>query len=156
MSKEIMQKFYDAFKAHDASTMSSLYHREATFSDPVFQNLNQQEVQGMWGMLIERSGGKLEIDFHSLVGDDQMAQGTWEAKYQFSKTKRDVHNIIHATMKFKDGLIIKHTDDFNFWRWSKMALGTSGSLLGWTPIIKGKVRKMAMVSLRSYLKSPER
>ena len=151
MSKPTIQKFYDAFQSHDALTMSSFYHPKATFSDPIFQNLNQKEVQGMWEMLIERSDGQLEIDFHSLVGNDQLARGTWEAKYQFSKTKRDVHNIIYTTMEFKDGLIIKHTDDFNFWRWSIMALGISGSLLGWTPILKRKVRKMAMASLQSYL-----
>lgn len=147
-----MQKFYEAFQKHDAAAMSSLYHPDARFSDPVFQNLDQKEVQGMWHMLIERSNGNLEIEFHSLMGDDQMAQCTWEAKYQFSKTKRDIHNVIHSTMEFKDGLILKHTDQFDFWRWSKMALGTSGVLLGWSPMVKNKVRKMAIASLRSYLK----
>ena len=152
MSKETMQRFYEAFQQHDAAAMGSLYHPEVQFNDPVFQNLNQAETQAMWSMLMERSAGNLTIDFHSLAGDHEMAQCTWEAQYPFSKTGREVHNIIHATMKFKDGLIVEHTDDFNFWRWSKMALGTSGALLGWTPIVKNKVRKMAMSSLRSYLK----
>lgn len=151
MSKEIMQSFYDAFKAHDATTMSALYHPNITFNDPVFQDLNQKEVQGMWNMLIERSNGNLDIEYHSLIGDDSVAQCTWEAKYQFSKTKRDIHNVIHATMEFKEGLIINHTDHFNLWRWSKMALGTSGYLLGWSPIVRNKVRKMAKSSLKAYL-----
>lgn len=148
-----MQKFYDAFKAHDALTMSSLYHPDIVFNDPVFQNLNQAEVQGMWKMLIERSEGNLEIEYHSLIDDEEIAQCTWEANYQFSKTKRDVHNVIHATMEFQDGLIIKHTDNFNLWRWTKMALGTSGVLLGWSPLVKNKVRKTALGSLSAYLKS---
>ena len=152
MSKEIMQRFYDAFKDHDASTMSDLYHPEAVFNDPAFQNLNQEQVQGMWRMLIERADGDLAIEYHSLMGDEKMAQCTWEARYKFSKTKRDVHNIIHATMEFKDGLIYRHTDEFNFWRWSKMALGTPGVLLGWSPMLKNKVRKMASHSLNSYMK----
>ena len=153
MSKETMQKFYDAFKAHDASTMASLYHQDAIFNDPVFKNLNQAETQGMWQMLIERSNGNLEIEYHSLLSDNEMAQCTWEATYQFSKTKREVHNIIHASMEFKDGLIIRHTDHFDLWKWSKMALGTSGALLGWTPMIKNKIRKMAMSSLETYLQN---
>lgn len=151
MSKEILTKFYEAFKNHDAATMSALYHPDAHFSDPVFPDLNQKEVQAMWNMLIQRSEGNLDVDFHSIAGDNQMAQCTWEAQYQFSKTKRDVHNIIHATMEFKDGLIIKHIDEFNLWRWSKMALGTSGALLGWTPLVKNKIRKMAAKSLEDYL-----
>ena len=151
MSQQVMQQFYESFQQHNASEMVSLYHPEVTFSDPVFRNLNQKEVQGMWKMLIERSRGNLTIDYHSLIGDERLAQCIWEAKYPFSKTGRPVHNVIHATMEFKDGLIIKHTDDFNFWRWSMMALGTSGSLLGWTPLIKSKVQKMAIASLNKYL-----
>ena len=151
MSKETMQKFYDAFKTHDASKMAELYHQDATFNDPVFKNLNQKEAQGMWRMLIERSNGHLAIEYHSLAGDAEMAQCTWEATYLFSKTKREVHNIIHATMEFKDGLIIRHTDHFDLWKWSRMALGTSGALLGWTPLIKNKIRNMAMTSLKDYL-----
>jgi len=152
MSKDTINKFYEAFQQHDVAAMGSLYHKEAKFSDPVFQNLNQSEARAMWSMLVERSDGHLEIEFHSLVENKEIAQCTWEARYQFSKTKREVHNVIHATMKFQDGLIIEHTDHFDFWRWSKMALGTSGALLGWTPFLKGKVRKMAISSLKSYMK----
>lgn len=152
MSKEIIEKFYTAFKNGDAKTMGECYHPDATFNDPAFHNLNSNEVKSMWKMLIERSKGKLEIDFHSVISDEAMGQCTWEAQYEFSKTKNQVHNIIHATMEFKDGLIVKHMDQFNFWRWSSMALGTPGKLLGWTPFLKSKVSKMAMKSLKDYMK----
>lgn len=152
MSKETIDRFYTAFKSGDAKEMGACYHDDATFSDPAFQHLNATEVRAMWSMLIERSKGQLEVEFHSVLADDQLAQCTWEAHYEFSKTKNQVHNIIHATMKFKDGLIIKHTDEFNFWRWSSMALGTPGKLLGWTPFLKNKVGKMAMKSLKEYMK----
>lgn len=153
MSQETITRFYDAFQQHDAETMGALYHPEATFSDPVFQRLNQQEVQAMWAMLMERSGGDLTVEFHSVEGDDVQASCTWEAHYHFSASGRKVHNIIRATMKFKDGLIVEHTDDFNFWRWSRMALGTTGILLGWSPIVKNKVRNTARKSLEKYMLS---
>ena len=152
MSKSTLEKFYHAFKAHDASKMAECYHQDAVFNDPAFRNLNHKEVKAMWAMLIERSNGQLEINFDSVVGDDEMAQCIWEADYEFSKTGNPVHNVIHATMEFKDGLIIKHTDEFDFWRWSKMALGTPGALLGWTPFLKNKVRKMARISLDKYMR----
>lgn len=151
MSKQTLEKFYTSFQNLDAQKMAECYHNEVIFNDPAFQNLNHDEVCAMWAMLIERSGGNLEITFDSVIGDDEMAQCIWEADYEFSKTGNPVHNVIHATMKFKDGLIIKHTDEFNFWRWSKMALGTPGALLGWTPLLKNKVRKMAMGSLKKYM-----
>ncbi|WP_421763041.1 nuclear transport factor 2 family protein [Ekhidna sp.] len=153
MSRSTLEKFYSAFQSQDASKMAECYHPDVVFNDPVFKNLNHREVTGMWEMLIDRSKGKLEIDFHSIVGDDELANCIWEAEYEFSKTGNSVHNIIHSTMEFKDGLIIKHTDDFNFWRWSKMALGLTGTLLGWSPMLKNKVRKMAIASLDKYLKS---
>ncbi|WP_436517425.1 nuclear transport factor 2 family protein [Ekhidna sp. To15] len=151
MSKTTLEKFYNAFKNHDAKKMAECYHKEVIFNDPAFQNLNYEEVAAMWAMLIERSKGKLEINFDSIVSDDHMAQCIWEADYEFSKTGNQVHNVIHATMEFKDGLIIKHTDHFDFWRWSKMALGLTGTLLGWSPILKNKVRKMAKSSLNKYM-----
>lgn len=151
MSKQTLEKFYTAFQSHDATKMGECYHTDVVFNDPAFQNLNYDEVRAMWAMLIKRSNGNLEIKFDSVVGDDQMAQCIWEANYEFSKTGNPVHNIIHATMEFKDGLIVKHTDQFDFWRWSKMALGLPGTLLGWTPILKNKVRKMARISLDKYM-----
>lgn len=151
MSKETMNRFYEAFKNLDAKTMGTLYHQDAVFNDPAFVNLNSSQARAMWAMLIERSNGNLEIEHHSLLGDENMAQCTWEARYSFSQTNRPVHNIIHSTMEFKDDLIIRHTDHFDFWRWSKMALGTPGKLLGWTPFLKKKVQKMAMQSLNKYM-----
>lgn len=151
MSQEIISQFYEAFKAEDIDKMRSLYHEKVVFNDPAFKDLNYQEVTGMWAMLLERSNGELEIEFHSVMADEKMAQCTWEAKYNFSQTRRPVHNIIHATMELKDGKIIKHTDDFDFWRWSSMALGLPGRLLGWTPYLKTRVQKMARKSLDHYL-----
>lgn len=151
MSKETLEKFYNAFKESDAKKMGECYHHKATFSDPAFVKLNAKEASAMWAMLIERAKGNLEIDFHSVIADSKIGQCTWEAKYPFSKTGNQVHNIIHATMEFEDGLIVKHTDEFNFWRWSKMALGTPGVLLGWTPFLRKKVSKMAMGSLKDYM-----
>lgn len=151
MSRQVLESFYDAFQSGDAAKMGACYHEQAVFSDPAFQNLNSDQVKAMWAMLIERSDGNLDIEYHSVIADGQVGQCTWEAKYLFSKTGNNVHNIIHATMEFEDGLIKKHTDVFNFWRWSSMALGTPGKLLGWTPYLRGKVSSMAMKSLKDYM-----
>lgn len=152
MSKSTQEKFYQAFQQLDAKSMADCYHPDVVFNDPVFQNLKYEEVTSMWEMLIKRSKGQLEIDFHSVMGDAEMSQCIWEADYEFSKTGNPVHNIIHSTMEFKDGLIIKHTDEFDFWRWSKMALGLTGVLMGWSPYLKKRVRKVAWMSLDKYLK----
>jgi hypothetical protein len=37
------------------------------------------------------------------------------------------------------------------WAWTRQALGLSGVLLGWTPMVQGKVRGEANAGLDKYL-----
>ena len=67
-----------------------------------------------------------------------------------------VHNVIDGYFTFDpQGLIATHRDRFDFWAWSRQALGLSGTLLGWTPMLRNKVRTQAAAGLASFLhKSP--
>lgn len=152
-NREILEKFYTAFQARDGQAMANLYHVEGYFSDPVFQSLTAEEAGAMWKMLLKRADGQLSIDFHSIQETDDSVSCVWEAKYPFSNTGRMVHNVIRTKMTIEDGRILIHEDHFNFWKWSRMALGTPGLLLGWTPIIKKKVRAQAQTSLEKFMSS---
>jgi len=147
----VLLKFYDSFSKLDAKAMAECYHPDATFSDPAFGKLNRDEVCAMWKMLIERSKGNLSIEFFDLKSSKKNGTAKWVAKYNFSKTNREVVNEIYAKFKFQDGLIIKHTDSFSLWKWSGMALGLKGYLLGWTPFMRNKIREQAKDSLNKYL-----
>ena len=144
-NEDLIRKFYTAFQQRDFLTMQSCYHPDATFSDPVFQNLNSKEVKAMWQMLLT-SSKDLRVEFSNITSNSCH----WEAWYSFSRTGRQVHNIIDATMEFKDGLIYKHKDHFDFWRWSRQALGLPGLVLGWTPMISNKVRTTARERLDKF------
>ena len=130
--------------------MQSAYHAEATFSDPVFSNLSSEEVKAMWEMLIT-SSTDLVVSFDRVKGVDGHGECRWEALYTFSLTGRKVHNIISARFQFRDGLIIRHEDHFNFWRWSRKALGMSGLLLGWSPYVLNRVRGKAGRRLERFM-----
>jgi hypothetical protein len=147
---ELIRKFYTAFQQKDFLTMQSCYHNAATFSDPVFKNLSSREVKAMWQMLLT-SSKDLRITFDNVKAERDTGSCHWEAWYSFSRTGRKVHNVIDATMEFKDGLIYRHNDRFDFWRWSRQALGPSGLFLGWTPIVSNKVRATARKSLDRFL-----
>jgi ketosteroid isomerase-like protein len=151
MSKTVIEQFYQSFSEGNAEEMNKHYHERVIFNDPVFKNLDHAQVTSMWKMLIERSKGDLEITFDDIIADEEQGSCTWEARYHFSKTKRPVHNVIHASIQFKEGKIIQHTDTFNFWRWASMALGTPGKLLGWSPFLKNQVQKNAIGALRKYM-----
>jgi uncharacterized protein len=148
----LIQTFYTAFAKKDYKTMQTCYHAEAQFSDPVFPALDSKKVKAMWHMLCE-SGKDLQITFGDIGGFDNSAKVTWEANYTFSKSGNLVHNIIDAQFHFKDGLIIRHIDLFDFWKWARMALGTQGVLLGWSGFMQNKVRQMAGKQLAYFIKS---
>ncbi len=148
----LVRKFYDAFARKDFLTMQSCYHPDARFSDPVFPNLSAKEVKAMWQMLLT-SSKDLRIEYSSVVADQSKGSCHWEAWYTFSRSGRPVHNIIDVSFEFRDGLIFRHTDHFNFYRWSRQALGLSGIVLGWTPLIQSQVRATAAKSLAKFVSS---
>lgn len=143
-------KFYTAFANGDANEMRICYHPNVKFRDPAFGLLSGNEVCQMWAMLIKRSKGSLKIEFSEVEANEHMGSARWIASYRFSKTNRNVVNSIAAKFHFQDGLIIKHTDDFDIWKWAKQALGIKGLLLGWTGFMQKKIQEQARMSLKVY------
>ena len=148
--EELIKNFYLAFDRKDYKTMQSLYHPDAKFDDPAFPDLNSKQVKAMWQMLVT-SATDLRVEASDISANEHSGKCMWQAWYTFTATERKVHNVIYASFEFKDGLIYRHTDRFDFWRWSKMALGTTGILLGWTPFIERKVRERARRRLDKFM-----
>lgn len=149
-NKELIEKFYQAFARRDGEAMARLYHTEVVFEDPVFGELKGEEAGNMWRMLCESADAEMKVSFETGTFKEDRGNAKWEAIYKFSKTGRMVHNKISAKFRFKNGLIIDHRDDFNFYKWTRMALGVPGVLLGWTPFMKNKIRATVKKALRKY------
>ena len=143
-------KFYTALANADAASMCECYHADIKFRDPVFGLLKGVDVCQMWKMLIERSNGNLKIEFSDIKADQYLGSARWIATYNFSKTNRKVINVIKSEFHFQDGLIIKHTDNFDIWKWSKQAFGILGYLFGWTGYFQKKMQERALLSLKKY------
>jgi ketosteroid isomerase-like protein len=152
-NEQLVHKFYTAFANADAKTMCECYHSNIQFQDPAFGILKRNDVCQMWKMLIEKSKGNIKIEFSDIKADDFSGTAKWIATYNFSKTNRKVVNVIQAQFNFHDGLIIRHTDNFDIWKWSKQALGLKGALLGWTGFMQKQIQKQALASLKSYSNS---
>lgn len=132
--------------------MQALYHPEIEFSDEVFPLLKGDEASAMWHMLVE--GGKdsgLKITFKNVRTVDDQVQCEWEANYRLSLTGRNVHNKIHARFWFKDGQIVRHIDQFDFYRWARMAFGFKGFVFGGAPFFKSKVQQTVNRRLKSFI-----
>ena len=149
-NSDTIKHFYTSFQKKDWKGMQDCYHADVHFSDPAFQNLIGNHAKAMWHMLIAASTD-LEIKFSDIKEAGEQGECSWEAFYTFSKTGRKVHNQINASFEFRDGLIIRHEDTFDLWKWSRMALGTSGLLPGWSSFMKGKIRKMANQNLANFV-----
>ncbi|TRX37547.1 nuclear transport factor 2 family protein [Flavobacterium restrictum] len=149
-NQKLITKFYTAFSTADVTAMCECYHPNIQFRDPAFGLLKGNDVCKMWKMLLKRSNGNIKIEFSDVKADDYTGTASWVAKYTFSQTNRPVTNRIRAQFQFQDGLIIKHTDDFDIWKWSKQALGWKGYLLGWTGFMHKKIRTNALLSLHKF------
>ena len=147
--QQLIETFYSAFQQRDYAGMIACYHDDVRFSDPVFRDLRGPQAKAMWHMLCER-GQDLQVTFRDVAANGQTGQAHWEATYTFS-TGRNVHNVIDAAFVFRDGLIVEHRDTFDLWRWTRMALGPTGILLGWSPFVKDRVRKTAVSSLHKFI-----
>ena len=150
-NEQLLNAFYTAFANGDTTAMLSCYSPDVQFRDPVFGVLHGAEVTAMWQMLLEKSKGNLYIEFKDLSANEFVGKTNWMATYPFSATNKVVVNKIQAQFQFKDGLISKHTDEFDLYYWTKQAFGFKGTLLGWTGFFQKKLQQRATASLRHYM-----
>lgn len=149
---QLIEGFYHAFDQGDGKAMAACYAPDVRFSDPVFPDLRGDRAGAMWRMLTD-APGEVRVELLEHEADDTTGSAHWVARYPFSETGRPVVNDIRASFTFKDGLIVEHHDKFDFYAWSRQALGPTGLLLGWTPIVKSAVRKKAAGLLAKYTRT---
>ena len=152
-NKAVIERFYTCFQQRDGDGMAACYHTDVQFSDPVFPDLRGPDAGAMWKMLCAGAKG-FELSFSDIHADDARGSARWEARYDFSATGRRVSNLVTSAFRFKDGLIVRQQDHFSFWKWSVMALGPVGIFLGWTPLLRNKVRKQARKGLSRFMAPP--
>ncbi len=156
MSRRTIETFYAAFERLDGDAMQSCYADDASFDDEAFSLRGRREVGAMWRMLCDGVKAKGREVWRLQWRDVTESSAHWEATYLFSATGHTVHNVIDASFEFdRDGRIVRHVDRFDFWRWSRQALGVPGVLLGWSPMLRGKVRATAAARLAKFMADDE-
>ena len=152
---ELLSRFYSALQQQDAIGMHACYHREVHFHDPAFLTLHGDRARAMWSMLCE-NGKDLKVEFRDVAADDLRGSAHWEADYTFSAIGKPVHNVIDAQFEFRDGLIARHVDHFDFHRWAAQALGPVGRLLGGTSLFRCLFNRKASKLLDRYIEINKR
>ena len=59
----------------------------------------------------------------------------------------------HVTVEQHHVFAARQRDRFDFWRWARQALGAPGWLLGWSPLLRNKVRATAAKNLARFMAS---
>ena len=149
--KELLQKFYNSFSEGNAKGMIDCYHENITFHDPAFGTLRGKRAKAMWELLLSKKDNNASLCYKILEVNDKHAKVNWTAHYKYGPKKRKVVNNVTANFEFKEAKILKHTDDFNLWTWSKQALGTSGYLLGWSSYMRDQIQQKTGNLLNSYI-----
>ena len=149
-NKQVVEHFYSCFQKLDWKGMQDCYGGDVIFYDPVFQNLDGDEVRAMWKMLCLQARD-LRIEYSSITLDEDYGTCKWEARYTFSKTGRKVHNRVKAHFKFSNGKIVEHMDAFDIYRWSRQALGIKGFLFGWASAFKNTISRNARAGLKRFM-----
>jgi len=153
-NQEVIDRFYTAFQHKDYATMQQCYADDATFTDVAFETLNAKQVKAMWEMLCKSSSEDFKVEYRILSANGDLVTAQWTAWYTFSATGNKVVNRIKARFTLRDGKIVSHTDDFDFYKWARQALGIPGLLLGWLPFFKNKVQKTARGKLDAFMSKP--
>jgi ketosteroid isomerase-like protein len=147
-----IERFYAAFAQLDGDTMQACYANDARFEDEVFALTGQRQIGGMWRMLCTATRDKGRAHWKIETRDVTDHSAHWDAHYLFSATGRKVLNRIDAEFEFNSaGLIVKHRDRFDFWAWSRQALGVPGLVLGWAPFFRKQVKAQAAANLERFL-----
>jgi len=50
---------------------------------------------------------------------------------------------------------VRHEDRFSLWRWSRQALGPAGWLLGWSPLLRRRIRSGARRRLERHIREAD-
>jgi ketosteroid isomerase-like protein len=110
---------------------------------------NERLIRSLYEALARRDGEAMAGCYApgEAVADEASGHADRQAWYPFSGTGREVHNVVQSEFRFRDGRIAAQVDDFDLWRWSRQALGPVGLLLGWSPLLRRRLRATAAAQL---------
>lgn len=149
-SEQLIHTFYKAFQKKDFAQMQNCYAKKAEFEDPAFGKLNVMQTKAMWHMLCKR-GLDLVITYEIIAVKENEVRAKWIAEYTFQTYQTHVRNEVSSRFILENNKIISQKDSFNFWKWSRQALGFTGVYLGWTPLLRRTVKKNALISLATFM-----
>jgi len=144
---QLIERLYSGLNRHAPEAMAVCYHPEATFHDIAFHLRDRNEIAAMWEMICS---GDISTTFEIARADDREVVAKLVDEYTFSDTGRRVRNAIESRFRFRDGLIIEHSDVCDARSWAAAAIG------GIPGFFAGRLRFLRAWKARAKLKRFQR
>jgi hypothetical protein len=145
-----IETYFDAFSKGDYRTMRSLCDPKITFNDPVYTSLQGKSVFALHHFMAERRICPT-ITIRSISEKGNRVKVKWTNEYEYATYKTHISIDVRSIFHFEHTSIISQTDQYNLWKWSKMALGFTGTYLGWTPMFRSTLRRSSQQSLATFI-----
>ena len=145
----IVEQFYAALNAKDLLTLRSLYHPKAEYNDEIF-SLNYKEILALWYSSMQPEM-ELVAEVHSIDQQKESIVTHWTISYTIASINKRITLDEVGRFEFQDGLIIRHTDEYSFYRWCAQAFGVAGMLASWSKWLRKKVRNQAYSSINANI-----
>ncbi len=137
--------FFQSLEKRDYKTLQACYGKNAVYNNPVMGLLDTETTNAMW-QLVCTCIPDLKTSYTDIQElDEEYATCLWEENY--SDNKNLIYKKNKAYFRFENGLIIEHTDGFNFYVWCRQTYGITGWLFGWTNFMQKRIQKKARKGL---------
>ena len=144
-----IHQFFEALEKRDYKTLLACYSNNAVYHNQVMGLLDIDTTKAMWQLLCTGLPS-LKTSYSNIQElDEEYATCLWEEQY--INNGKLIAKKNKAYLRFENGLIIEHTDGFNFYDWCKQTKGVVGWLFGWSTFMQKGIQKKARTGLINYM-----
>lgn len=146
---EKVREFYEALNNGDYKFIRELYHKDATYEDPIF-SFTGKEIHALW-YTSTRPEMKLKAECHSITENGNVVHTKWTFSYDLVAVKKRVVLEEEGTFIFEGDRVISHSDEYSFYDWATCAFGPIGRIIAWSKWMRSRVQKQARKSVLANL-----
>ncbi len=146
---ELVKDYYQALNNGDYKKLSKLYHKKASYNDPIF-SFQGKEILALW-YTSTRPEMNMKAVIHAIEEEKDVVKTEWTVSYTIPTLKKRISLNEIGVFRFEENKIIAHSDDYSFYDWCKQAFGLIGVVFGWSNWLKQKVQRQARKSVLANL-----
>ncbi|MCA6604140.1 MAG: nuclear transport factor 2 family protein [Pseudanabaena sp.] len=159
LNVDVVNKFFECYKAHDYQGMHSFLDKNVKFSDFAFY-IQGNQVKAMWHwfcVAYQKREEPVDVTkFEILRSEDDIVEAKYRVSYLYGDNQRPVIYFINSRFLIQNDKIVEQVDTFgniSESKFAEMALGFPSQLLALRPkLLRTVVNKKANEKLNKFMK----